>query len=360
MKHYGGVQKIRVSTNPQPQIKKRSFPYVLCALCIYCIWLIWNSLTPTLPKISEPPRFYSNPSREDLRLTILHSIHKARSSVFLCMFGLSDPSILNALQSKLHKNIPVTIHYDAKGSPDVRKTLQGAEIHPIQNSGIMHQKILVLDDEMVFLGSTNFTTQSLKMHDNLIIGLSSARIAKFLTEKTPHSTGYLRCLVGGQDIELWLLPDPKGHVLTDLKRKIRTACRSLKIALFTLTHPVLVDEIIQAKKRGVSITVIIDMHSALGASASAVETLLKANVRVLCSQGVQLMHHKLVYIDDQTLVTGSANWTKAAFAKNSDCLLVLHHLNNSQKSHMNRLWQTIETASTPAENMKKGAFLPKR
>lgn len=269
------------------------------------------------------------------------------------MFGLSDPSVLNALQTKIQKNVPVTIYYDAKGSPDIRKTLKGAKVHPINNSGIMHQKILVLDEEMVFLGSTNFTTPSLKMHDNLMIGLSSSKIARFLTEKVPHSTGYLRCLVGGQDVELWILPDPKGHVLTDLKRKIRTASRSLKIALFTLTHPVLIDEIIHAKKRGVNVTVVIDMHSALGASMQAVEALIKANVKVLCSQGVQLMHHKLVYIDEQTLVTGSANWTKAAFAKNSDCLFILHNLNASQKSSMNRLWHAIETASQPVNDISK-------
>ena len=317
--------------------------------------MVWRSLSPTLPERSSPPRLYSNPSQEDLRLTILKAIHKTKSSVFLCMFGLNDPSILRALSDQIHKNIPVTVHYDSKGSPDIRKTLIGAEIHPVCSSGIMHQKVLVLDNETVFLGSTNFTSQSLKMHDNLVIGFASQKIAQFLQEKTPHSNGYLSAMVGGQEVEIWLLPDPKGRALTDLKRKIRNASRSLKVALFTLTHPVLLQELIEAKNKGVDVTVVLDMHSALGASAKAVDVLQKAKVQVLFSQGVQLMHHKFVYIDEKTLVTGSANWTKAAFAKNSDCLLILHQLNSEQKGCMNKIWHALETSTTPKISGKKSS-----
>lgn len=329
------------------QVKKKPFPYLLLASCIFCIWLIWRSLTPTLPEIAKPPKLYVNPSREDLRLTFLSAIHKAQKSIFLCMFGLNDPSILRGITDKIHHGLPVTVYYDSKGSPDIRKTLKGATIHPILLSGIMHQKILILDDETVFLGSTNFTKQSLKMHDNLVIGFANQKIAQFLKSKVPHTNGYLRCLVGGQDVELWLLPDPKGHALTDLKKKIRGASRSLRIALFTLTHHVLLDEIVQAKRRGVDVTVIIDMHSALGASRDAVEFLQKGSVRTLLSQGVQLMHHKFAYIDERTLLTGSANWTKAAFEKNSDCLLVLHNLNEEQRTCMTRVWHNLETTAMP-------------
>lgn len=261
------------------------------------------------------------------------------------MFGLNDPPILHALADKSRRNLPVTIYYDSKGSPDIRKSVKGAIIHPVLNSGIMHQKILILDDETVFLGSANFTHASLKMHDNLVIGLKNHKIAHFLKEKVPNSTGYMRCLVGGQDVELWLLPDLKGHALTDLKRKIKQASSSIHIALFTLTHHVLLDELIHAKKRGVDVKVILDLHSSLGASAGAVEILENENIPVFISQGVQLMHHKFAYIDNRILITGSANWTKAAFAKNSDCLVVLHNVTPEQKTCMKNIWKTLMTSS---------------
>lgn len=336
--------------HPQPQQypeppKKKSFPYVLLAVCVFCVWLVQHSISPTLPKHADPPRLYANPSREDLRLTLLKAIREAHSSIHLAMFGLSDPSILTALSEKIQQNLPTKVYYDPTGSPNVRKALRGADIHPIHQSGFMHQKILILDDQTVFLGSANFTTKSLKMHDNLVIGLVSRKIAHFLKQKIPSSTGHLRTMVGGQDVEIWLLPDPKGHALADLKKQIRTATRSLRIAIFTLTHKGLIDEVIRAHKRGVAVTVVIDLHSALGASARALAALQTAGIRVLYSQGAQLLHHKFVYIDEQTLVTGSANWTHSAFAKNSDSVIILHNLNKDQRTFLNRLWRRIETSA---------------
>ncbi len=261
------------------------------------------------------------------------------------MFGLSDRSILNALSKKIKEQVPTQIYYDTGGSASIHRYLKGAELHPIKNAGLMHQKILVLDQETVFIGSANMTSASLRMHDNLVIGLVSRSVAKFLEDHEPYSPGYLRATVGGQEIELWLLPDPRGHALTELRKKIRNAAHSIRIALFTLTHPSLIDEVIDAHQRGVSVSMVVDMHSGLGASAKAIEKLKKAGVPIRLSQGPQLLHHKFIYIDEKTLITGSANWTKAAFYKNSDCILALHHLNQEQKQFMKRLWRAIETST---------------
>lgn len=257
--------------------------------------------------------------------------------------------MIGALSEQIQKQIPTTIYYDSGGSPKVFKYLRGGDIHPIRNSGLMHQKIVVLDKEMVFIGSANMTSASLRMHDNLVVGLMSRTVARFLEEHEPFSPGYLRTTVGGQTMELWLLPDPRGHALIELRKQIRSAKKSIRIALFTFTHQGLIEEVIDAHHRGVQVAIVVDMHSGVGASAKAVEKLKKAGVPIFLSRGVQLLHHKFVYIDEQTLVTGSANWTKAAFYKNSDCVLALHHLNEDQKHFMNALWRKVETAARGIE-----------
>lgn len=263
------------------------------------------------------------------------------------MFGLSDGAILKTLREKIASNIPTKIFYDASGSPKVYRYLHGGDITPVKNAGLMHQKIVILDNETIFIGSANMTSASLKMHDNLMIGLVSKPIAKFLIEHEPYTPGYLKSMVGGQEIEIWLLPDPRGHALSELRKNIRTARKSIRIALFTFTHPTLVDELIDAHKRGVKVSVVVDMHSGLGASAKAIEKLKKANIPVLLSQGVQLLHHKFIYIDDSLLLTGSANWTKSAFYKNSDCIVALHHLNKRQRKFMSHLWTNIFSNAKP-------------
>lgn len=328
-----------------PPQKKRFPLWALVCVALFCTWFSWTSLKPKLPSSNATPRLYSNQCRQDIRATLLTAIEKANSSIHLVMFGLSDPAILSALATKIEEKVPTKVFYDSGASPKLFRHLKGSELHPIQNSSLMHQKIVVLDKETVFIGSANMTTPSLRMHDNLIVGFNSPVVAKFLEEHEPYTSGYLQTKVGGQDLELWLLPDPRGHALTELRKNIRTAKRSIRIALFTFTHPGLIDEVIDAHKRGVKVAVVVDMHSGLGASAKAVDQLKKASVPIFLSQGVQLLHHKFICIDEETLFMGSANWTKAAFYKNSDCVLALYNLTKEQKRFMRRLWSQIECAT---------------
>lgn len=329
---------------PPPRKRRLWFPVTLLVVSSFCAWFIYGSLAANLPRPDEPIRLYSNQCQQDLRATLLKAIYQAHSSIHLVMFGLSDRAILSALAKKIGQDIPTTVYYDVKGSPKLERVLEGGQIHPVKAAGLMHQKILILDEETVFIGSANMTSASLRMHDNLVIGLMNKKVAHFLKDHAPHTPGHLRTLIGGQNLEIWLLPDPRGHALTDIRKKIHSANRSIKIALFTFTHPHLLDEVIQAHKRGIEVTVVVDMHSSLGASAKTVEKLKKSGIRVLTSQGVQLLHHKFIYIDERLLLTGSANWTKSAFYKNSDCIVILHNLNSDQKAFMNQLWRQIETS----------------
>lgn len=329
--------------SPPPNHKRSlAISSALFIIICSCIWFIHQSIHPKLPQLGEKPRLYSNQLQQDLRLTFVEAIRQARSSIHLVMFGLSDPAILKALEDRLQDSIPVTIYYDPLGSPYLGGTLQGSRLIPVRGGGLMHQKILMIDGELIFIGSANMTSASLSMHDNLVIGFRSKKVAQFLLSHLPMTSGTLRTMVGEQDLELWLLPDTRGHAFAELRRQIRSASHSLRLALFTFTHPGLVEELIAAKNRNVAVTLLIDTHGGLGASAKAIEELRLAGIEVSLSRGIQLLHHKFLWIDEQCLISGSANWTKAAFYKNSDCILILHRLSPEQKHQMKRLWHRLE------------------
>ncbi len=318
-------------------------PLFFFAVCCSSIWLVYSSLHPHLPQAGEPPCFYSNQSRQDLRLTILQALNQAKQSIHLSIFGLSDPAVLDALGKKIAAKVETTVYYDPNGATLSIPLNQRSSFIPVRRGGLMHQKILVIDHDLILIGSANLTSASLHMHDNLVIGFRSPKAAQFLIDHPPFTSGTLRTISGGQEIEIWLLPDPRGHALADLRRRIRNASKTIRVALFTLTHPSLLDDLIAAKERGVAITVVIDAHSGRGASAKAVERLREEGIGVFLSRGLQLLHYKFALIDDQTLVSGSANWTKAAFSKNSDCLLILDQLTHTQRKYMVRLWHRIKT-----------------
>ncbi len=314
---------------------KRLFYLSLLFLLALYSTFIYKSLAPRLPEPGAPPLLYS---RGELTKTFIEAIHGAKTSIHLVMFGLTDPKILYQLKKKSDSHIPTKIFYDPSAS--ATQDLAMLEAFPITGKGLMHQKILIVDEERVFLGSANMTTPSLNMHDNLLVGIYSPKLAHFLIEKGPLSSGYLKTTIGGQQVEVWLLPDKHNYALHAILNLFFHAGKTIKIAMFTLTHPLLIEGIAQAAKRGVDVTLLLDKNASYS-SKSALEALQKEKVKILYGTGPQLLHHKFLYIDDQTLLCGSANWTKAAFHQNHDSFIILHNVTQDQKKFMKHLWDSL-------------------
>lgn len=312
---------------------------VTLILCGYVL-LVFKTFNIPKPSPGEPTFLYSNQCQQDLRLIIFQALRNAKKSIFIVMFGLGDKTVIDILQTKIKERCQVDVYYDKKANPLL--TLDKESLHPIQKNGLMHQKIIIIDDEMVFMGSANLTSSSLAMHDNLVIGLHNRDLAKFLKSKAPLKPGFYQGMTGGQQIEVWLLPDKRYKALSHLRSLIRGARTKIQIAMFTFTHPVLVEELIKAKKRNVQIDIALDYKSAMGASSGVIKRLKTAGINIFFNQGPELLHHKYMCIDSRHLILGSANWTKSAFTKNQDCFLVLYNLTQSQKDFMDKLNRIIE------------------
>jgi phosphatidylserine/phosphatidylglycerophosphate/cardiolipin synthase-like enzyme len=256
------------------------------------------------------------------------------------MYGCTDPHLIDELKKTRGRGTKVRLFYDPSASGTLKKKLPFAL--PLPCKGLMHKKILIVDDEIVFLGSANFTPTSLRMHDNLVIGLYQKDLASFLQSSITHN---FNCSLGDQPAEFWHLPDFKHECLQRVLTLINEAKISIHIALFTFTHPKILNALIKAKERGVALYIAIDFYSAHGSSKKAITTLHKEKTFPLISQGGKLLHHKWALIDESTLLLGSANWTESAFRSNEDCIFILHDLKKDQKKYLRRLWKDIERNS---------------
>lgn len=332
---------------------------VLSLLCLLLFLVVtWvmettNSVLP--PSEGKPAELYSNHLRQDLKQVFLNGIQSAKKSITLIIYTLTDPQIIEALKQKSKEGITVKVVCDGKACPSLSRrlgsTVQTKNMYP---SGLMHQKILVTDDTQSWIGSTNLTSESLKMHGNLVAGLYSPSLAAFLLSKAESmASDGMRLLhkdfnIGDQRVEMWFLPDD-NRAVNHILQMIETAKKSLRVAMFTFTRQDFAQAIIDAKNRGVQSDVIIDFNSGKGASAIVVKLLKNGGVAVRLSNGTGLLHHKFALIDENTLINGSANWTKAAFTKNDDCFMILHNLKPEQKQFMAQLWDVIFAESVLAK-----------
>lgn len=300
-------------------------------------WAFFTAPGTPLPDRKEPICLYSNQSRHNLLKLFEQAVGGAKSSLHLVMYALTDPTIVKLLSKKSSEGVKAKIFYDPSATPAL--ALEGGmPIHV--KGGLMHRKILVTDEERSFFGSANFTTTSLKMHDNLVAGLYHPELARFLMSPTSSNFSFS---LGKTLGEAWLLPS--SDALDRLIEKISHAKKKIYVAMFTFTHPLLAEALISAFKRGVDVRVALDHYTAEGASLPVVSALKSAGIPIFLSQGQQLFHHKWAWIDNSTLIFGSANWTRAAFSENQDCLMILEHLKFQHKKQMKKIWNIIEAES---------------
>ncbi len=365
------------STIPKSLLKKSSLSSLI-ALLLFTIYQLISDLSPnTFPfpasneiaysqptSLSPSPdtlKLYSNQTQDDLKALYLSAIHNAKESITFSIYSLVNQDVIQALNQKVEAGIPVHIVCDAKASVGISRKLPKATIVKRLSQGLMHQKILIVDQKQILLGSANMTTESLQTHGNLVFNLHHPALAHALTKKAKsmdeegNTSKLMHCqtTIGSQDLELWVLPDDPDAV----KRMIQlfqSAKKTIKVAMFTWTRSDFTQELIAASRRGVKVEAVIDRYSGKGTSAKVVRMLSEAGIPVSLSTGQGLLHHKFAYIDDAILVNGSANWTQSAFKSNDDCFIVLDTLLPEQKTKMNQLWQTIQKQSQKIALGKKG------
>lgn len=338
----------------QRQIKKWLTSLLIAVIVALAAWIHDVDSSDSFAQEPGEIEFYANQTDNNLVKTFSQAIENAQQSVSLIIYSLTDPTIINCLKNKANAGIPVHVVCDAKASPHIQQKL-GPNIPVVRRfgPGLMHQKILVVDNATTWIGSANMTTESLKMHGNLVNAIQSERFAAAAIKKafTLEEEGRAPPLpqeqftIDGQKIELWFLPDCK-HASLRIKELIRQAQESIRIAMFTWTRYDFVKEVVSAANRGIKVEVVIDRNQGRGSCANVVHMLEENGIPIFLSDGEALLHHKFLYVDGHTLVNGSANWTKAAFTQNDDCFIVIHDLTEEQHAKMDALWSSIRRSSS--------------
>lgn len=345
---------------PNSRLRKKTLSKITWALTALFLffggfWAAETALAVELPLTGEPPRLYSTQCNDDLTRTLTKAISESKQSVLIIIYALNDPSIIAALRHKAESGVPVKVLYDHEANPKTKQKL-GAAVQTIAfaEKGLMHQKILVIDDAQVWVGTANMTNYSLRVHGNLVIGAEDPALAAYiksyinsvLEKGSYQTTPYRTFSIGGQRVEMWFLPDNK-EALDRLLGLIEEAKKTIKVAMFTWTRHDLAQAMIRARLRGVSIDIALDSNSSRGASSKVAQLLLKGGIPVIINDSQGLLHYKTMIIDDHTLVNGSANWTKAAFTQNRDCFMILYDLTMPQQKKLEKLWKAVKAESKP-------------
>ena len=127
-------------------------------------------------------------------------------------------------------------------------------------------------------------------------------------------------------IEVGFSPDAGAEVL--VLKVVDSAKRSIRVMAYSFTSAPIVRALLSAKHRGVDVQVIADQKSnsgddRSGKSKSALSALVNAGIPVRLISKYAIHHDKVMIVDDETVETGSFNYSDAAARRNSENVLVV-------------------------------------
>ena len=109
---------------------------------------------------------------------------------------------------------------------------------------------------------------------------------------------------------------PGGDCTGVIVREIGAAKKSVRVQAYSFTSAPIAKALVDASKRGVHVEVILD-RSNRTERYSGLTFLVHADVPTSVDSKHAIAHNKVIVIDDETVITGSFNFTKAAQEHNA-------------------------------------------
>ncbi|MGB3404858.1 MAG: DUF655 domain-containing protein [Microcoleaceae cyanobacterium] len=304
-------------------------------------------------------------------------------------FQLADINKDGKLQdSEIQQRDALLILFDSE-IPVIDDTADGSK-----GTGLMHHKFMVVDGKTVIVSSANFTLSGIhgdlnqpdsRGNANYLLVVESSKLATIFTAEfnrlwgdgvggeTDSVFGLQKTVrppqvldIGNNQVKVQFSPTSKtipwensSNGLID--KELKTANQSIDFALFVFSEQALVNSLEKLSQKGITIRGLIDpgfayryysegldmMGIALGDQCQY-ELDNRPWKQPLSTIGIpnlpmgDKLHHKLGIIDNQTIITGSHNWSEAANHTNDETVLIVNnpivaaHFNRE----FNRLYQT--------------------
>jgi phosphatidylserine/phosphatidylglycerophosphate/cardiolipin synthase-like enzyme len=129
---------------------------------------------------------------------------------------------------------------------------------------------------------------------------------------------------------------PNGGIEQQILSKLGGAVDTVEVAAYAFTNQDIAQSLLEAIKRGVKVSLVMDKSQTKGTQASIHDELQRAGAAIrLISPPGGIMHDKFMIIDGKSVEWGSYNYTDRAENANFENATLLLDENLAQKYHLN-------------------------
>ena len=332
------------STTPKTSRPNLLIPFLLILVCAVAIGFGIRYYRSTRGATIEAPwsvyfsEVGAGETHNSLEKRLVVRLGTATAKIDAALQQLNSTPIADALIAAHQRGIQVRVvtETDYMDEAEIVR-LQEVEIPVIDDKdadGLMHHKFIVIDERYVWTGSYNTTYNGAYKNNNNVILIDSAQLAYNFTEEFREL--FLREQIGksadrsvvypqvtlsdGTQVFTYFSPD--NDTISPLLKEIQSAETSIHFMAFSFTHDALGKAMCNRFEAGIKVQGVFEGRQVNNRYAEY-ERMKQAGLSVMLDENSGAMHHKVIVIDGETVVTGSYNFSKNAETRNSENLLII-------------------------------------
>lgn len=304
--------------------------------------------TPPAPGTQDPSIWYtvyftdpSKPGATSYRggpdSALAAAIDQARLSVDMAIFDLNLWSIRDALIGAHRRGVAIRVvtESDNLDEPEINDLVEaGIPVLGDRREGLMHNKFAVIDRQEVWTGSMNYTTTEAYLNNNNLLRLRSSQLAENYTKEfeemfiddlfgpdirpaTPNPV----VAINGVEVKNFFSPDDRPA--EKIVQEINAAQESIYFLAFSFTADPLAEAIIARAQNGITVAGVMEETQAESNIGGDYKLFITSGINVRLDGNPRNMHHKVIIIDKQTVITGSYNFSTSAESRNDENIVVI-------------------------------------
>jgi len=206
-----------------------------------------------------------------------------------------------------------------------------------RREGRMHNKFVIIDRQQVWSGSMNFTVSEAYQNNNNLLRVHSSRLAEnylvefeemFVEDRfgpgSPSDTPHPILTIDGTQVEVYFSPD--DGTAARLVELISEADESVYFMAYSFTSDDISAAMLERVQDGVTVAGVFDASQYRSNTGTEFEHLRSGGAIVRLDGNPDKMHHKVIIIDEEILVTGSYNFSASAEEQNDENTLIFHNV----------------------------------
>lgn len=285
------------------------------------------------PIRGEEKNYLGGPDEE-----LVAAIDNAKITIDMAIYNLNLWSIRDALIDAHQRGVQIRMVMESENLNDEVPQdliLAGIDILGDRRESLMHHKFMIIDREDVWTGSMNFTVGSAYFDYNNLLKIHSIKIAEdYLVEfeemyehdlfgdNSVANTPYPHVVEGSITADIYF--SPEDNVASQIINMINNADESIYFMAYSFTSDAIGDAIINRSNQGIIVKGLMDEGQIASNTGTEFNNFKQANIDLRIDQSDGLMHHKVIVIDHQIVITGSYNFSSNAEERNDENIIVIY------------------------------------